>query len=219
MNVYVAASWRTASQPLIVNVLRMAGHSVYDFRADGFSWTQIDNEWKEGGYWTPEQIVQVLETETARRGFLKDFDALVACDVCLLLQPSGRSAHLELGYALGLGKIGIVFLEDGQEPDLMYSLAAHRCTSLSQVLDVLALVRGTYAAPMLPDFPAPPASLAGAFAHKMNRLKGANAACDVRFTNYELRRLETAERKLVQFCQVHGDALVDAITRAERLEE
>jgi hypothetical protein len=130
MKVYVAASWRTPSQPLVVQLLRQDGHEVYDFRDDGFAWEAIDARWQA---WTPEEFVAALYSPLAIKGFRRDKAALDWCEVCVLLQPSGRSAHLELGYAVGVGKYGIVLLEERQEPDLMYGLAHHVCTHLDQV--------------------------------------------------------------------------------------
>ena len=122
MKVYVASSWRNLLQPGIVSMIRSMGHEVYDFRHptpdnEGFKWAEIDPEWQK---WTPEQYREALTHPVALRGFTFDIEALEACEVCVLVLPSGRSASWEFGYACGKGKRGIVVMFDAQEPELMY---------------------------------------------------------------------------------------------------
>lgn len=122
MKVYVASSWRNTLQPAIVSIFRDAGHDVYDFKNpapgnDGFRWTAIDPEWQD---WTPEQYREALNHPIARAGFALDMDALKACDACVLVLPSGRSASFEFGWAIGAGKKGAVVMLDKCEPELMY---------------------------------------------------------------------------------------------------
>lgn len=126
MRVYVASSWRNEYQPDVVSALREDGHDVYDFRKDGFSWSQVDEDWKN---WTPERYRELLLdarngfNETIARGFSRDMQALIDCDLCVLVLPSGRSAHLEAGWAVGAGKKMIVLLLGPLEPDLMYLMS------------------------------------------------------------------------------------------------
>ncbi len=121
--IYVASSWRNHAQQGIVHMLRRIGHEVYDFKNPGpgdkgFAWSDIDPAWEN---WTPPQFVKSLQHPIAREGFEKDMNALESCDVCLLVLPCGRSAHLELGFAAGDGKTTAVLLSDG-EPELMYAM-------------------------------------------------------------------------------------------------
>ena len=119
--VYVASSWRNSFQPAVVLGVGKMGHEVYDFRypaagEHGFSWREIDPDW---GRWTVDQYAAALEHETAKFGFALDMEALRACDICLLVMPCGQSAHLELGWAVGAGKMtGVLFpaLGDGLRP-------------------------------------------------------------------------------------------------------
>lgn len=147
MRIYVASSWRNARQPYVVEALRAAGHEVYDFRNPapgdhGFSWSAISASWLG---WTAREFNDALEHPVAKRGFGFDMDALKVCEACLLLQPCGRSAHLELGYAVGAGKLTIALLADHCEPELMYRMVDHRCLTMAEVLSVLAK-RGEVAA-------------------------------------------------------------------------
>jgi hypothetical protein len=138
MKVYVASSWRNPHQPEVVRVLREVGHDA-DLRdpAGAFAWSTIDPDWSS---WDATQFVRNLYHPEARRGFARDMEALRACDVCLLVQPCGPSAHLELGWAIGAGKHSLVLLQDGVEPDLMLRMADRLCLSMAEVLAHLELV-------------------------------------------------------------------------------
>ncbi len=138
MNIYVASSWRNDEQPAVVRTLRGQGHEVYDFRnpapgQNGFTWSDIDPNWQR---WSTDLYREALDHPLAVDGFMWDMRALQACEVCLLLKPCGRSAHLELGWAVGAGKKTLVLLAPG-EPELMYKMVDHICLSLHEVLELL----------------------------------------------------------------------------------
>jgi len=140
MRIYVASSWRNERQPLVVAFLRELGHEVYDFRHPrpydaGFHWSQIGEGWQD---WTRSEFCDALQHPLARTGYAQDICALKTCDACVLVMPCGRSAHLELGFAAGMGKATAILLESG-EPELMYRMADHLCTceeELEQVFPV-----------------------------------------------------------------------------------
>lgn len=122
MNIYVASSWRNRIQPEIVAMLRQYGHTVYDFKnpepgQHGFGWHEIYPDWIN---WTPEQYREALKHPIAKEGFDTDMNALRACDACVLVLPSGRSASFEFGWAVGQGKKCAVVMFEKCEPELMY---------------------------------------------------------------------------------------------------
>lgn len=144
MRIYVASSWKTETQPAAVAALRARDHEVYDFRNpkagnNGFSWRQVSDQTPP---WSAQETRRVLGQPVAEEGFALDFDAMKWCDACVMLQPCGRSASLELGWCAGAGKHTCVLLADGQEPELMYKVADRLCTTLDEVLDWLAGLRG-----------------------------------------------------------------------------
>lgn len=107
MKIYVASSWRNPWQPGVVKLLRKKGHDVYDFREPtpgerGFAWSDIDPDWKE---WRPKAYRMALDHPIARHGFARDIEALQVCDACIMVLPCGNSANLELGIAIGEGKL------------------------------------------------------------------------------------------------------------------
>lgn len=138
MKVYVASSWRNEHQPEVVAAIRAAGHEVYDFRNPsgrdhGFHWSEIDPNWKS---WTADEFVTGLNHQLAENGFLKDMGALFECNACVLIMPCGRSAHLELGWAVGAGKETAILLSDG-ESELMYQMVDLLASDVSQVVEWL----------------------------------------------------------------------------------
>jgi hypothetical protein len=145
MRIYVASSWRNAYQPEVVQMLRKAGHQVYDFRHpapgnDGFAWAEIDPQWQS---WTPAQYQAALQHPRAQVGFAQDKLALQMADVTVLVLPCGRSAHLELGYAAGLGQSTAVLMLDPCEAELMYLLVDRVCLSIDALLAWLREQEGT----------------------------------------------------------------------------
>jgi hypothetical protein len=120
--VYVASSWRNETQPEVVSMLKAFDFEVYDFRNPspanhGFSWSEIDPDWKN---WTPDEYIKALDHPRAVEGYNLDHDGILWADVCILLLPSGRSAHVEAGYMKGLGKKVYLILNGNHEAELMY---------------------------------------------------------------------------------------------------
>src|SRR3990167_4994167 len=136
MKIYVASSWRNLAQPYVVEVLRDAGHEVYDFRNPaagdhGFGWRQCvsdkppeatDIEYIPAPLLDPRRFRdEILTHPIAKAAFSKDMNALRRADVTVLVLPCGRSAHLELGWAVGAGQRTVVLLDNPlSEPELMY---------------------------------------------------------------------------------------------------
>lgn len=137
MKLYVASSWRNTFYPSIVLRLRAEGHEVYDFRQDGFSWTQISVDWAD---WTMREYVDALEHPAAVEGYGRDFSAMQWADACVLVLPSGRSAHIEAGWFVGQGKPVVVLQPERCEPELMYKLATAICSSVEEVVGWLAQI-------------------------------------------------------------------------------
>jgi len=84
MKFYVASSWRNKLQPGIVELLRAEGHEVFDF--------------KEQRQWTGKTIHRDSVI------YERDYEAMQWADAFVLVLPCGKSAHLELGWAVGQGK-------------------------------------------------------------------------------------------------------------------
>lgn len=134
--IYVASSWRNNYQQDVVRALRGAGHEVYDFKNPrpndyGFQWSEIDPDWQD---WNTIEYFECLKHPIADSGFASDMNALSECDVCVLVLPSGRSAHIEAGFAAGAGKKLIVMIPEKIEPELMYKMTDHWVQSINDLL-------------------------------------------------------------------------------------
>lgn len=138
MKIYVASSWRNRNHPEVVDALRNKGFDVYDYRepvlgADAFHWSKIEKKWKK---WSPQQFIKGLSHPKAVEGFRNDFEAMEDADACVLVLPSGRSAHLEAGWFVGAGKPLCILLDSG-EPELMYAMTPELHTSIPAVIRAL----------------------------------------------------------------------------------
>jgi hypothetical protein len=145
VRLYVASSWRNPYQQDVVAGLRDLGHQVYDFRNPkpgdaGFSWKQVGGPLP----WKPSEWREALRHPRAAEGFRSDFEAMAYAHACVLVLPSGRSAHLEAGYMAGQGKPVAMYLPEAHpepvEPDLMVELfnivlpnPDYFCVSLGEV--------------------------------------------------------------------------------------
>jgi hypothetical protein len=147
--VYVASSWRCAMQPAVIHTLRAAGIPAYDFRnpegATGFAWQEvmpsfdIDRQLADAG-----EYLAGLDHPRSIEGFNSDFDAMKRADTFVLVLPCGRSAHLELGWAVGAGKRTAILLDpdlDTNEvtPELMYKMVDFIAPSVFDLLGWLGV--------------------------------------------------------------------------------
>lgn len=134
--VYVASSWRNQVQPIVCAFLAAAGVEHYDFKNPpggvGFGWPQVKTIGgptslhqvaTKGSDWEDvDEYLAMIEHPRAVEGFAADFAAMKRADTFVLVLPCGKSAHLELGWAVGAGKRTAILLEDPVEPELMYRM-------------------------------------------------------------------------------------------------
>lgn len=138
MRIYVATSWKNPRIDSIIASLTNAGHDIYDFRHPepkdhGFQWVDILKEVVDdfGPVWQK----RALEHPTAEKYFKFDYVAMQWADACVMIQPCGVSAAIELGWFAGRGKLALVLLDDGK-PELMTKVGT-LCTTIYEVLDHL----------------------------------------------------------------------------------
>jgi hypothetical protein len=130
-------------------LLEAQGHHVYDFKhpsgtADrGFHWADaglehsnpIDGDPRVPDLADATNYIAALSHPAAIQGFERDLDAMSAADTFVLVLPCGRSAHLELGWAVGAGKRTAVLLTDPCTPELMYRMVDLVTTRPSDLVD------------------------------------------------------------------------------------
>ena len=125
-----------------MELLRGLGHKVYDFRdSGGFHWSEVDPSIEVQGFadygTRAENMDILLNAPPARRGFARDMAAIRTADTLVLVLPCGRSAHLELGLAIGLGKKTVVLLDDPCQPELMYKAVDYVAANMHQLCNAI----------------------------------------------------------------------------------
>ena len=138
--IYVASGWRNRYQPAVVDSLRKAGHEVFDFRNpwkgyEAFRWSDISSDWQN---WELDEYQEGLCHPISKEKFEHDLEAMQWADVCVLVLPCGRSAHVEAGWLAGSGKKVVVFIPEKQEPELMYKLFDCIIGPLDELADSIA---------------------------------------------------------------------------------
>ncbi len=135
MNIYLIGSLRNPEVPLIANKLRDAGHSVFDdWYAAG---PEADDKWRDYEKLRGHSYSEALNGFAANHVFQFDKFHIDRCDTAVLVLPTGRSGHLELGYCLGAGKPGYILHDDPERWDVMYRFATGIFTKFEQLASVL----------------------------------------------------------------------------------
>lgn len=119
MKIYVASSWRNLYFDDVFACISQNFPHVYNFKAPGgFHWKQVlGSDWEKVSL---EEYKAGLEHPEAVSGFIKDEVALKTSKATVLILPCGRSAHLELGVAVGLEQFTAIYTPEPLEPELMY---------------------------------------------------------------------------------------------------
>lgn len=129
--IYLASSWKNKLYPKLLLALRKRGHEVYDFRnADSAA------SFKMKPTRTASEARAAIHAAPARAQLDRDLDAIDSADVLILVNPCGRSAHWEAGYAAGKG-IRVVVLQDENAPDLLYAMADRVVVTEDELLNAL----------------------------------------------------------------------------------
>jgi hypothetical protein len=115
--VYVASSWRNIMQPAVIQVL-----SAGVPRPKGSDWEFA------------QEYLRMIKHPRAIEGYAADFAAMQKADTFVMVLPCGKSAHLELGWAVGAGKRTAILLEDPVEPELMYRMVDHIAPNVMDLL-------------------------------------------------------------------------------------
>ncbi len=161
LNIYLASSWDNLAQVQeTTKLLRAHAHQVYDFTEQGRS---AGPHWPKKGEAVPYgQLAQLYQLPDPTMTFTRDMQALDRATALVCILPCGRSAHLELGYAIARGIITVILTpptqgghereateaihagpetDEGREPELMHRAADALCSNsahLPNLLDLLA---------------------------------------------------------------------------------
>jgi len=134
--IYLIGSLRNPKVPEIANVLREAGHDVFDdWYAAG---PEADDRWRDYERGRGHGFQGALQGFAARNVFEFDRRHLERADAVVLVLPAGKSGHLELGWALGQGKRGYILLDDDPDRfDVMYQFATRVVSNIDDLIKIL----------------------------------------------------------------------------------
>lgn len=145
--VYVASSWRCETHRDVVTLLADRGIPHYDFRnppnGEGFGWHEVMPDFDIENQVVPaDQYLTGLDHPRSVEGFDSDFAAMMKADAFVLVLPCGRSAHLELGWAVGAGKRTAILLDGPMvTPELMYRMVDFIAPDWVSLMDWLTMWR------------------------------------------------------------------------------
>ena len=139
MKIYLASSWKMAKQVKMWQAfLQQHGHKVDAFCSSlngrfVFDFSEIEN-------YKSMDAISILKNSKVQKSFHEDKKWLDWADVCLLILPAGRSAHLEAGYAKGKGKLLIIWQNEYTkgEFDVMYGLTDLITEDCNEIINLLA---------------------------------------------------------------------------------
>ncbi len=120
--IYLIGSLRDKRIPEIANELRRdTGHEVFD---DWFApGPRADDHWREYETARGRSYKEALEGYAATHVFAFDTHHIESSQIGVLILPSGKSCHLELGYMIGSGKATYVLMDNPDRWDVMYQFA------------------------------------------------------------------------------------------------
>ena len=122
LKVYLIGSLRNPEVSKIANEIRKLGFEVFDdWYAAG---PEADDKWRDYEKARGHTYREALKGYAADHVYQFDKKHLDDCDIVVNLMLAGKSAHLELGYAIGKGKLGYILLDNNPERwDVMYLFA------------------------------------------------------------------------------------------------
>jgi nucleoside 2-deoxyribosyltransferase len=135
-SIYIIGSLRNDKIVDVANKIRETGIEAFD---DWFSpGPEADDFWKKYAEKRGQTYREALNGYAAKHVFEFDKGHIDRCDCALLVQPAGKSGHLELGYVLGKSKPGFILL-DQENPrwDVMLQFATGIYDSMDDFLDML----------------------------------------------------------------------------------
>ncbi len=134
--IYLIGSLRDKRIPEIANELReKTGHEVFD---DWFApGPEADDFWRKYETTRGRSYSSALHGHAAKHIFEFDKGHLDSSDTAVLVLPSGKSAHIELGYMVGRGKNTYVLIDQPDRWDVMYQFATGIAFSMDELIGMI----------------------------------------------------------------------------------
>lgn len=97
---------------------------------------EADDKWRDYEKGRGRTYAEALAGLAAEHVFSFDKTHLNRAESAVLVYPAGKSAHLELGYCIGLGKPGYILLDGEPERyDVMTKFASGVFTNVEDLID------------------------------------------------------------------------------------
>lgn len=135
--IYLIGSLREPRIHDVAMALRDKGYEVFDdWRSPG---PEADEHWEAYERARGRTYIEALYDSHAENVFEYDQKHLAATDAVVLVLPAGKSAHLELGWAVGKGKPSFILMNGEPERyDVMYRFATRVVMTTEELLTELA---------------------------------------------------------------------------------
>lgn len=140
--IYVIGSLKNEKIPHIAKELRETlGVEVFD---DWFSpGPEADDFWRKYEKIRGSSYKQALSNWAGKHVFEFDKHHIDRLGIGVMVMPTGKSGHLELGYMLGQGKKGyILFDKEPERWDVMYQFASGIFFDKDELINELIIVTG-----------------------------------------------------------------------------
>lgn len=136
MRIYLIGSLRNPAVQSVAAELRKAGLEVFDdWQSAG---PEGDDWWKKYEEARGRSYIEALYAPAAVNIYNFDRSNIEKSGAVVLVAPCGKSAHLELGWALGRGMPGYILLDpDVARWDVMYQFATGVFEDTTDLVEVL----------------------------------------------------------------------------------
>ncbi len=132
--IYIIGSLR--NRDLVIetgNKLRAIGIEGFD---DWISpGPEADDKWKEYAEARGQSYVEAINGWAAEHVYMFDKFHLDRCDGAILVQPAGKSCHLEAGYMVGKGKPLWIWLDNPERWDVMMRFATYIGYDIDEIIE------------------------------------------------------------------------------------
>lgn len=135
--IYLIGSLRNPSIPTIANTLR--SHRFDVFASWAAAGPHADDYWRDFERSQGYSYEEALQQPAAQHIFSFDRHWLDKATTAVLVQPAGKSGHLELGWALGRGKKGFILLDNPDRWDVMALFADGVTTDIGRLVEWLKI--------------------------------------------------------------------------------
>lgn len=115
--IYVVGSLRNPEVPVVANALR-AGLNGWEIFDDWYAGSDdADDWWMEYEKGKGRSYREAVYGHAADHVFDFDFKHINQSKMGVMVQPAGKSGHLELGYMAGQGKPTLIYYPENYEPE------------------------------------------------------------------------------------------------------